>query len=59
LVDPLVLFGFEMGLGYMKTIFWLAIQSTSKPEAFVPALLKNLRPFAGFEGNAIGAGKSR
>jgi hypothetical protein len=59
LVDPLVLFGFEMGLGNMKTIFWLAIQSAREPKAFMTALLENVCPFTGFEGNAVGAGKSR
>jgi hypothetical protein len=57
LVDPLVLFGFEMGFGYIKAIIRLAIQGPGKPKAFVPVLLQNVRPFTGFKANTVRAGK--
>ena len=49
LVDPLILLVFEMGFRNMEAIFRLAVYRTGKPKAFMPALLQNVRPFAGFK----------
>jgi hypothetical protein len=57
-IDPLVYLVLEVGFGDMEAVIRDAIQSTSKPETSVPALLQDISPFTGFKGHPVRTGKS-